>query len=323
MIRTLERLKHALRMVLIKKNIDNMLQLKLRNTGSLVLVIFCLLCTAAVNAIVPKNETKVLLELYNGTQGQNWNTTWDVNAPVNTWYGVTVQNGHVVEINLFRNNLVGSLPKSLGELKHLVHLNLAFNTISGEIPKSIAELSKLEVLKLEMNRLEGEIPSEIGNMKSLEKLSAFNNFLSGRIPESLGNIQTLKELNLSSNNLTGRIPNSLGGLSKLETLGLFENKLYGSIPGELGKLDKLKELVLANNELGGEIPKEFGQLSSLKVLQIQNNNIFSFENMDSMNSGQFLVFDYDKKVEEENKYKDFDVIKTRMADTKFEDEMEE
>jgi hypothetical protein len=43
-----------------------------------------------------------------------------------------------------------------------------------------------------------------------------------------------------------------------------------------------------------------------------------------MNSGQFLVFDYDKKeVEKENKYKDFDVNKTRMADTKFEDEMEE
>jgi Leucine-rich repeat (LRR) protein len=116
----------------------------------------------------------------------------------------------------------------------------------------------------------------------------------------------------------------LGELSKLESLGLFENKLYGSIPGELGKLGQLKELVLANNELGGEIPKEFGQLGSLKVLQIQNNNIFSFDNMEGMNSGQFLVFDYDKvEVEKENKYKDFDVIKTRMADTKFEDEMEE
>lgn len=319
--RILELLIPVLRMVLIKKNMD-MLKQKSREYGLLLMLTLCMAFTSAVNAMVPKSEMKVLLELYSDTQGQNWNNTWDINAPVNSWYGVTVKDGHVVEINLFRNNLVGILPESLGDLKHLVNLNLAFNTISGEIPKSVAELSKLEVLKLEMNRLEGEIPSEIGNMKSLVRLSAFNNFLSGKIPESLGNIQTLKELNLSSNNLTGRIPNSLGELSKLESLGLFENKLYGSIPGELGKLGNLKELVLANNELGGSIPKEFGQLASLQIFQIQNNNIFSFENMDSMNSGQFLVFDYDK-VETENKYKDFDAIKTRMADTKFEDEIEE
>jgi hypothetical protein len=45
-----------------------------------------------------------------------------------------------------------------------------------------------------------------------------------------------------------------------------------------------------------------------------------------MDSGQFLVFDYDKAKGEagkENKYKNIDAIKTRMADTKFEDEMEE
>ena len=319
----LEPLRLGLRMVWNKKIMD-MIQRKLNITNFLIPIVFCLVFTSTVNAMVPKSEKNVLLELYKSTEGEKWNNSWDVNSPVDTWYGVTVQNGHVVEINLFRNNLVGSLPESIGELKHLVLLNLAFNTISGEIPKSVVQLNKLEVLKLEMNRLEGEIPAEMGNMKSLTILSAFNNFLSGRIPESLGNIQTLKELNLSSNNLTGRIPNSLGELSKLESLGLFENKLYGSIPGELGKLGQLKELVLANNELGGEIPKEFGQLASLKVLQIQNNNIFSFDNMESMNSGQFLVFDYDKKeVEKENKYKDFDVIKTRMADTKFEDEMEE
>ena len=186
-----------------------MIQQKLQRACVLGVIVFCSVFTTAANAKVPKSEKAVLLDLYNRTQGQKWNTVWDINTPVDTWFGVTIQNGHVVEINLFRNNLVGSLPESIGELKYLVSLNLAFNTISGEIPKGIAQLNKLEVLKLEMNRLEGGIPAEMGSMESLVRLSAFNNFLSGKIPESLGNIKTLKELNLSSNNLTGRIPNTM------------------------------------------------------------------------------------------------------------------
>src|SRR5690606_36277697 len=112
----------------------NMIQQKLQRACILGVIVFCLGFATAVNAMVPKSEKAVLLELYNSTQGQKWNTAWDIGTPVDTWYGVTVQNGHVVEINLLRNNLVGSLPKSLGDLKFLVSLNLAFNTISGEIP---------------------------------------------------------------------------------------------------------------------------------------------------------------------------------------------
>ncbi|HUH47835.1 MAG TPA: hypothetical protein VLZ54_11825, partial [Arenibacter sp.] len=143
----------------------------------------------------------------------------------------------------------------------------------------------------------------------------------GQLPHSLGELVNLKELNLSSNSLTGTIPNSLGDLSKLESLGLFENKLIGSIPLELGRLAELRELVLANNRLGGAIPKEFGQLASLQVFQIQNNNILSFENYESINFDQFMVFDYDKE-KIEIKYRDFDAGRTRMVDTKFEDQIE-
>ena len=128
-------------------------------------------------------------------------------------------------------------------------------------------------------------------------------------------------LNLSSNNFRGRIPNSLGELSKLESLGLFENSLYGSVPSELGKLDKLKELVLSNNQLDGEVPVELGQLASLRILQIQNNRFDSFENLQMMDSKQFLVFDYDKE-DVKKEFKDINFIKTRMADTKFEDDVD-
>ena len=126
-------------------------------------------------------------------------------------------------------------------------------------------------------------------------------------------------MNLSSNSLRGEIPNSLGNLVNLESLGLFENTLYGEIPSELGQLVQLKELVLANNKLGGEIPQEFGQLASLKVLQLQNNEFNSFKTLEMMDQNQFLVIDYDKK-EDNTNFKDVDFSRTRMADTKFEDD---
>ena len=90
----------------------------------------------------------------------------------------------------------------------------------------------------------------------------------------------------------------------------------------MGKLAMLKELVLANNQLGGEIPQEFGQLASLKILQIQHNKFDSYKSLEMMNTKQFLVFDYDKD-DAKLKFKDINFSRTRMAETKFEDDEEE
>ena len=76
---------------------------------------------------------------------------------------------------------------------------------------------------------------------------------------------------------------------------------------------------MANNQLGGEIPAEFGQLASLEILQIQNNKFNSFENLEYMETKEFLVFDYDK-VDTKGDFKEVNFSRTRMADTKFEDD---
>lgn len=268
-------------------------------------------------ADISNQEKQALEDLYESTNGPHWVRKWEMTSPVAQWYGVKVAGGHVVEINLFRNNLMGPLPESLGALKHLVVLNLAFNNITGELPATVTELNELQVLRLEMNRMKGKLPAEMGKMVSLKELTAFNNFFSGHIPESIGQITQLKTLNLSSNNLTGEIPATLGNLTSLESLGLFENSLYGEIPKEMGTLVHLKELVLANNKLGGEIPKEFGQLASLEVLQLQNNKFNSVKNLEMIDTKSFLVFDYDKVDERELKYGKFDA--TRVAETEFEE----
>jgi len=308
-------------MMKIKERIMNIEKISLKKV-LLLLTVISITVTGDIYAQVSSKEKKALIELNERTEGQNWDQKWNFDEPVSNWHGIKVVNGKVQEINLFRNNLKGAIPESIGNLKNLIYLNLAFNKINGEIPLSITKLSKLKVLKLEMNVIMGELPNEIGNLTSLEEFTVFNNLISGEIPESFGEMKKLKVLNLSSNKFEGSIPLSLGNLTQLESLGLFENSLKGAIPNQIGNLTKLKELVLANNEFGGEIPVEFGQLASLEVFQIQNNKFDSFKNLQEMDTRQFLVFDYDKD-DIKMDFKDIKFSKTRMADTKFDDEENE
>ena len=84
-------------------------------------------------AKVSKTEKKALIALYNSTNGAHWIRKWDLKKPVSEWYGVTVVDDKVVEINLFRNNLMGPLPVGISKLENLKVLNLAFNSITGEL----------------------------------------------------------------------------------------------------------------------------------------------------------------------------------------------
>lgn len=292
---------------------------KFKMKKTLFLSLLMLSSALFVTAKVSKGEMEALTDLYESTNGKEWVRTWDISTPADTWYGVKVEGDHIVEINLFRNNLKGTLPVSLDKLSHLRVLNLAFNGLTGELPESITRMEKLEVLKIEMNRFKGELPEALGNLSQLKELTAFNNFFTGSIPASMGQLTRLRVLNLSSNSLRGAIPEELGKLTNLESLGLFENTLEGSIPRQFGQLVELKELILANNQLDGAIPSEFSQLASLEILQIQNNKFNSLKSLEGMNTKQFLVFDYDKEEAKLN-FKEIDFKKTRVADTKFEDE---
>ncbi len=75
------------------------------------------------------------------TDGANWNTTWNLNENVNTWFGITVENNMVTEINLSMKNLSGEIPATIGNLQSLETINLGFNKINGVIPNEIYFLS--------------------------------------------------------------------------------------------------------------------------------------------------------------------------------------
>ena len=232
-------------------------------------------------------DRTALMALYNSTGGASWtnNTNWDTNAALNTWHGVTTRtDGRVIVLNLRSNDLVGTIPASLGNLDTLAELNLRGNELSGPIPTELGNLASLSILELDGNPLSGSIPASLGNLANLQELWLYDTYrateagefisaITGAIPSELGNLSNLRYLYLTENQLSGAIPSELGSLTKLEDLNLTGNQLTGAIPSELGSLTKLLSLSIQSNQLTGAIPAELNSLTELTSLALSSNQL--------------------------------------------------
>ncbi|MDE2826623.1 MAG: S8 family serine peptidase [Bacteroidota bacterium] len=220
-----------------------------------------------------------LSAFYRATDGDNWirNDNWDITRvpseeELDRWVGVVLNEGFLVELAMRANNLEGTLPPELGNLRNLVGLRLSENEgLTGQIPPELGNLERLQVLSLRYNSLSGVIPPKLGSLGKLRGLDLSRNSLSGTIPPQLGSLEQLQELWLHRNSLSGSIPPELGRLEKLWMLSLWGNSLSGSIPSELGDLKRLEVLDLPYNELSGPIPPELGNLTELIVLNLNDN----------------------------------------------------
>ncbi|KAF3455620.1 hypothetical protein FNV43_RR00256 [Rhamnella rubrinervis] len=218
------------------------------------------------------------------------NTSGNLHGHCN-WVGITCDElGSVIHINLNgcslrgENNITGSIPHEIGQLKTIKELDLYDNYLSGSIPSSIGNLRSLTALSLFYNNLIGSIPLEMNNLTDLETLQFSANFLSGRLPPELGKAAQLHKLDLSSNLLVGNISNELGRLKHLYFLKLNRNALSGKFPGQIGmlfdleqldvigNLQTLRGLDLSHNFLTGELPMELGYLRMLEMLNLSHNN---------------------------------------------------
>lgn len=227
-------------------------------------------------------EFNALKDLYNATNGSgwtnqlNWPTTWPASASASqfgTWFGVTVGSGDVTGIQLSGNNLVGTIPTSIGDLTRMTLLRLQVNQLSGPLPSSIGNLTLLTSLAVNDNQLNGAIPSSIGNLTGLTILYLYTNRFTGSIPIELGNLTNLLYLQISDNLLTGSIPTQLGNLSQLKHLILNGNQLSGSIPSTIFQITSLQYVMLQNNQLTGTLPATIGNLSGLQYLVLSGNQL--------------------------------------------------
>lgn len=126
-------------------------------TKLLIFIVFILYFRAV--AQVPQAEKEALVSFYLATNGTNWtdHTNWNTTNPVSTWFGVSIikidGKDFVSSINLYNNNLVGSIPASLAELKELSLLNLPQNKLDGIVPDELKNKKKLRTINLYGNTI--------------------------------------------------------------------------------------------------------------------------------------------------------------------------
>ncbi|XWS37608.1 hypothetical protein CRYUN_Cryun19dG0059600 [Craigia yunnanensis] len=204
---------------------------------------------------------------------------------------------NIIALELFRNELNGSIPATIGMLQEVQGLFLDDNKLQGSIPYNVCGLEKLSELSLSGNMLQGPIPTCLGNLTSLRtlnlssnklsstipftfwsldyilKVDLSSNFLNGSLPRDIGNLKVLTYLNLSKNLFSSEIPTTIGSLNDLQTLSISSNRLQGSIPTSLGDLTSLETLDLSNNNFSGIIPKSLESLSYLNYFNVAFNRL--------------------------------------------------
>lgn len=237
-------------------------------------------------ATVPAAERAALLAFYNATGGStswySWQKTNWLGAPGTecTWTGVGCDpsGAHVTSLEVFTTNLainlVGELPKEIGDLSELLVLRIhGAQGLTGPLPAEIGKLKKLRLLSLSQTKLSGSLPAALGGLSALETLNIGSADISGPIPSALGTLSQLQGLRLSATRVSGPIPASLGSLSQLRTLDLRLNELSGAIPASLANLANLEGLFLGWNDFSGPIPSALASLTKLQNLNLEHNRL--------------------------------------------------
>ncbi|MEO1434161.1 MAG: S8 family serine peptidase [Bacteroidota bacterium] len=122
----------------------------------LVPVFLLLLTFVKMNTLTAQVQTAdslALVEFYNELDGPNWidNSNWLTSQPLDSWFGIMVEAGRVVRIELPSNFLRGQVPASINTLTDLEFLILFDNVING-LP-FLSSLTLLQELAVEDNAL--------------------------------------------------------------------------------------------------------------------------------------------------------------------------
>ncbi|CAL6340229.1 unnamed protein product [Bathycoccus prasinos] len=204
------------------------------------------------------------------------------------------------------NNLEGSIPYELGNLKWLEEIDLdggfterqiyyddGFpeakknkygvpgshfgNQFTGQIPESFRFLQRLKVSSLEYldlsgNRdLSGQIPAAaIGRLPNIKELFLDDCAFSGPIPLGMSSAEKLEVIVLEGNKLSGRV-NPRAFPINITTLDLHDNFFSGPIPETLSIFKRLEVLLLHGNMFSGEVPQSLRRLPVLKTVSLTFN----------------------------------------------------
>lgn len=238
---------------------------------------------------IPQEEKQALVDLFNATDGPNWNKyrRWDLSADVTKWKGVKIKDGHVIELNLSGFKLRGAIPASISKLTHVENLFLQNNQISGPLPQELFTLPNVKLLYMSNQRTpeDYENPREytlvtplpaVIDMPLLEQIDLSNNGITGPLSE----MKTPKLQIFAANNCSlESLHPSLWSLPELTIVSMQHLvndrkeplKLKGGLP-ETFNCPKLVTLAISNApDFGGPIPIALAKCTKLQQLLLQGN----------------------------------------------------
>ena len=106
-----------------------------------------------------------LAAAYFAWNGSHWvnGTNWLTSTDYCDWHGVTCDiKGNVTSLDLFANNLAGTIPPELALVKSLVALNVPNNHLVGTLPAgTILAIPGLDIINVANNSLSGTIPDNL------------------------------------------------------------------------------------------------------------------------------------------------------------------
>jgi hypothetical protein len=190
-------------------------------------------------------------------------------------------------MQLYRNQLTGSIPTELALLTDAAAFVVDYNQLTGSIPTELALLTDAAFFIVHDN------PGLCGDLVSVGAygtayLNGIGNTLLGTACSSgpgrsrladhfeylacLASPTTCTALELNNQGLVGTIPTEMGDLTALKRLILYGNALTGTIPTELGRLTLIDDHMRLNrNQLTGSIPAELALLTDAAAFVVHDN----------------------------------------------------
>ncbi|KAK9906925.1 hypothetical protein M0R45_002605 [Rubus argutus] len=192
-------------------------------------------------------------------------------------------------IYLSRNQLIGPIPESFGNLTFVTDIFLNDNFLNGSIPTSLGALTYLNDLELYNNEISGTLPQTLGNLTALTYFGVDSNSITGTLPTSFASLTNMMGFYVAANQLSGSFPDFIANWTSIYALSFSGNNFHGNIPAiifnfsNLAYLDisdvedshfwfphstnsfGLVYLVLRNCSISGSIPKYIGHMLSLEI----------------------------------------------------------
>ncbi len=240
---------------------------------------------------ISAEEKEALIAIYNAMDGPNWKNSenWCSDREVDSWFNVSVEDGHVTNIAFYWNDLKGTFPEEIKNLKWLKKLTLQETPGNITNPDIIFQLSSLESLdygigdtySMDFQEYESwmvTLPSAIGNLKNLKSMVVSG--IKGPLPVELFDLEELRKLVLNWAWLNGPLPTGFGKLKNLEYLYIqgrwrydWDHQITGPIPDDLYDCTNLYYLDICDTQLSGEISPRIANLTKLRHLRFSYNEM--------------------------------------------------